>query len=186
MEFVYLVRDRLTIKQRIIIFKHRDETEASILLRKFKGDDVFLGCVARISTVCIKCIKTNYLTNTPESENAVSIYFVKPTIVHKVHSMKGQRKEYLWYVCLTTVTYIRVTRNFNTIPILNSNNTVLYLTQVNEGNSISFIYTVGFYRCFGIHSVISLCLPKLLTPLYTPKLYNNDNYESLDILVYEY
>ena len=30
------------------------------------------------------------------------------------------------------------------------------------------------------------CLPKLLTPLYTPKLYNNDNYESLDILVYEY
>ena len=101
MEFVYLVRDRLTIKQRIIIFKHRDETEASILLRKFKGDDVFLGCVARIMTVCIKCIKTNYLTNTPESEKAVSIYFVKPTIVHKVHSMKGQRKEYLWYVCLT-------------------------------------------------------------------------------------
>ena len=84
------------------------------------------------------------------------------------------------------MTYIRVTRNSNTIPILNSNNTVGYLTQVNEGNSISFIYTVGFYRCFGIHSVISLCLPKLLTPLYTPKLYNNDNYESLDILVYEY
>ena len=79
------------------------------------------------------------------------------------------------------VTYIRLTRNSNTIPILNSNNTVVYLTQVNEGNSISFIYTVGFYRCFGIYSVISLCLPKLLTPLYTPKLYNNDNYESLDI-----
>ena len=44
----------------------------------------------------------------------------------------------------------------NEIPILNSNNTVVYLTQVNEGNSISFIYTIGFYRCFGIHSVISL------------------------------
>ena len=88
--------------------------------------------------------------------------------------------------CSDSVTYIRVTRNSNTIPILNSNNTVVYLTQVNEGNSISFIYTVGFYRCFGIHNVISLCLPKLLTPLYTPKLYNNDNYKSLDISVYEY
>ena len=55
-----------------------------------------------------------------------------------------------------SVTYIRVTRNSNKIPILNSNNIVVYLTQVNEGNSISFIYTIGFYRCFGIHSVISL------------------------------
>ena len=64
-----------------------------------------------------------------------------------------------------SVTYIRVTRNSNKIPILNSNNTVVYLTQVNEGNSISFIYTIGFYRCFGIHSIISLRLPKLLTPL---------------------
>ena len=54
------------------------------------------------------------------------------------------------------VTYIRVTRNANEIPILNSNNTVGYLTQVNEGNSISFIYTIGFYRYFGIHRVISL------------------------------
>ena len=65
-------------KQRIIIFKHRDETEVSKILRKFKGDDVFLGCVVRISTVCIKCMprkgkKTNYLTNTPKSENTVSI-----------------------------------------------------------------------------------------------------------------
>ena len=59
-------------------------------------------------------------------------------------------------LCLWTVTYIRVTRNSNKIPILNSNNTVVYLTQVNEGNSISFIYTIGFYRCFGIHSIISL------------------------------
>ena len=41
-------------------------------------------------------------------------------------------------------TYIRVTRNSNEIPLLNSNNTVGYLTQVNEGNSISFIYTIGF------------------------------------------
>ena len=55
-----------------------------------------------------------------------------------------------------SVTYIRVTRNSNEIPLLDSNNTVGYLTQVNEGNSISFIYTIGFYRCFGIHSVISL------------------------------
>ena len=28
-------------KQRIIIFKHRDETEVSKILLKFKGDDVF-------------------------------------------------------------------------------------------------------------------------------------------------
>ena len=32
-------------KQRIIVFKHRDETEVSKILRKLKGDDVFLGCV---------------------------------------------------------------------------------------------------------------------------------------------
>ena len=43
-------------KQRIIIFKHRDETEVSKILGKFKGDDVFLRCVVRISTVCIKCL----------------------------------------------------------------------------------------------------------------------------------
>ena len=43
-------------KQRIIIFKHRDETEVSKILRKFKGDDVFLGCVVLISTVCIKYV----------------------------------------------------------------------------------------------------------------------------------
>ena len=30
---------------------HRDETEVSKILRKFKGDDVFLGCVVLISTV---------------------------------------------------------------------------------------------------------------------------------------
>ena len=57
---------------------------------------------------------------------------------------------------IRAVTYIRVTRNSNKIPILNSNHTDVFLTQVNEGNSISFIYTFGFYRCFGIHSVISL------------------------------
>ena len=56
----------------------------------------------------------------------------------------------------SSVTYIRVTRNSNKIPILNSNSTVVYLTQVNKGNSISFIYTIGFYRCFGIRRVISL------------------------------
>ena len=56
---------------------------------------------------------------------------------------------------LKSVTYIRVTRNSNEIPKLNSNNTVVYLTQVNEGNSISSIYMIGFYRCFGIHNVIS-------------------------------
>ena len=43
-------------KQRIIIFKHRDETEVSKILRKFRGDYVFLGCVGCISTVCIECV----------------------------------------------------------------------------------------------------------------------------------
>ena len=70
-------------KQRIIIFKHRDETEVSKILQKFKGDDVFLGCLVCISTLCIKCVSRNYLTNTPKLENAVSM----PTIVHKVHLM---------------------------------------------------------------------------------------------------
>ena len=75
-------------KQRIIIFKHRDETEVSKILQKFKGDDVFLRYLVCISTLCIKMRvsqrqKTKYLTNTPKSENTVSM----PTIVHKVHSM---------------------------------------------------------------------------------------------------
>ena len=43
-------------KQKFIIFKHREETEMSKILRKFKGDDVFLGCVVCISTVCYKCV----------------------------------------------------------------------------------------------------------------------------------
>ena len=64
-------------KQRIIIFKHRDETEVSKILRKFKGDNVFLGCVVHLDSVYQMRVsqrqKTNYLTNTPKSENAVSI-----------------------------------------------------------------------------------------------------------------
>ena len=69
-------------KQRIIIFKHRDKTEVSKILQKFKGDDVFLGCLVYYMCVSQRQ-KTNYLTNKPKSENAVSM----PTIVHKVHSM---------------------------------------------------------------------------------------------------
>ena len=38
-------------KQRIIIFKHRDETGVSKILRKFKGDNVFLGCVVYLDSV---------------------------------------------------------------------------------------------------------------------------------------
>ena len=48
---------------------------------------------------------------------------------------------FIFFLKIGAVTYIRVTRNTNKIPILNSNNTVVYLTQVKEGNSISFIYT---------------------------------------------
>ena len=54
------------------------------------------------------------------------------------------------------MTYIRVTGNSKEIPILNSNSSVGLLTQVNEGKSISFIYTICLYRGFGIHSIISL------------------------------
>ena len=82
MEFVYLVRDRLIQNK-----GRRDETEVSKIYRKFKGDEVFLGCIVFISTVSrsyihniqcvfsfepvIKCVsrkgkKTNYLTNTPK------------------------------------------------------------------------------------------------------------------------
>ena len=40
---IYLLGSRpIDPKQRIIIFKHRDETEVSKILRKLKGDDVFL------------------------------------------------------------------------------------------------------------------------------------------------
>ena len=59
-----------------------------------------------------------------------------------------------------SVTYIRVTGNSKDIPILNSNCSVVLLTQVNEGESISFIYTICFYRGFAIHSVISLLFTK--------------------------
>ena len=65
-------------KQRIIIFKHRDETEVSKILRKFKGDDVFLRCVVcirpsrcRLLNTCLA--KAKKKTNTPKSENTVSI-----------------------------------------------------------------------------------------------------------------
>ena len=61
-----LLRSRpIDPKQRIIIFNHRDETEVSKILRKFKGDDVFLECVVRISTACIKYVsrKDKKLTN---------------------------------------------------------------------------------------------------------------------------
>ena len=68
MEFVYLVRDRLIQNK-----GHRDVTEVSKILRKFKGDEVLHGCVEFISTlsrrnihsiqcvfsfetVCIKCV----------------------------------------------------------------------------------------------------------------------------------
>ena len=61
---------------------------------------------------------------------------------------------------IQSVTYIRGTGNSKEIPILNSNSSVGPLTQVNEGKSISFIYTVFLYRGFAIHSVISLLFTK--------------------------
>ena len=58
------------------------------------------------------------------------------------------------------VTYIRMTGNSKEIPILNSNCSVVLLTLVNEGESISFIYTIRLYGGFAIHSVISLLFTK--------------------------
>ena len=58
------------------------------------------------------------------------------------------------------MTYIRVTGNSKEKPILNSNCSVVGLTQVNEGESISFIYMICLYNGFAIHSVISLLLTK--------------------------
>ena len=53
-------------KQRIIIFKHRDETEVSKYCENSKEMTYFIGCVVRISTMCIKCVshkgKKNKLT----------------------------------------------------------------------------------------------------------------------------
>ena len=63
---------------------------------------------------------------------------------------------------MCSVTYIRVTGNSKEIPILKSNSSVGLLTQVNEGKSISFIYTISLYRGFGIHSVISLLFTKTI------------------------
>ena len=52
---------------------------------------------------------------------------------------------FIIFLKIGAVTYIRVTRNTNKIPILNSNNTVVYLTQVKEGNSMrnfSIVYLI--------------------------------------------
>ena len=55
MEFCLLGSIQIDPKQRIRMFKHRDETEVSKILRKFI-DDVFLEFIECISTVCIKCV----------------------------------------------------------------------------------------------------------------------------------
>ena len=44
---------QIDLKQRIIIFKHRDETEVSKILRQIKGDHVFLGYLC--------CVYLNYV-----------------------------------------------------------------------------------------------------------------------------
>ena len=61
-------------KQRVSIFKHRDETEVSKILRKFKGDGVFSRmCCVYLDRVYYCVSRSLYLTNTTKSENAVSI-----------------------------------------------------------------------------------------------------------------
>ena len=81
------------------------------------------------------------------------------------------------------MTYIRVTGHLNEIPILNTNSSIGYFSQLNE---VSFIYTICFlsvYRSFGIHSVISLLLTKTFNTFTYTKKYNYDDYEPQDILV---
>ena len=56
MEFCELGSRPVDPKQRIRMFKHRDETEVSKILRKFIKDYRFLGFFVCISTVCIKCV----------------------------------------------------------------------------------------------------------------------------------
>ena len=64
-------------KQRIRIFKDRDETEVSKYCENSKEMTLFSDvlCVSRpcVLNACLAKAKTNYLTNTPKSENAVSI-----------------------------------------------------------------------------------------------------------------
>ena len=67
-------------KQMIIIFKHRDETEVSKKCKNSK-EMTFFSDVLSVSRPSQRQ-KTNYLTNTSKSENAVSM----PTIVNEVHS----------------------------------------------------------------------------------------------------
>ena len=75
MEFCLLGSRPIDPKQRIRMFKHRDETEVSKILRKLIEDYVFLRFFVCILPVCIKCVSHKVLTNlnTPMSENAVSI-----------------------------------------------------------------------------------------------------------------
>ena len=54
----------------------------------------------------------------------------------------------LIFSSIRSVTYIRVTGNSKEIPILNSNCSVVLLTQVIEGESISFIYTIRLFSRF--------------------------------------
>ena len=81
-------------------------------------------------------------------------------------------------IYIKAVTYIRVTGNSKEIPILNSNCSVVRLTQVNEGESISFIYTICLYHGFAIHRVISLLLTKSFNTFTNRNSIITVNYES--------
>ena len=91
-------------KQRIIICKHRDETKVSKILRKFKGDDVFLGCVV-----------------------LSRFKLVKLTIVHKVHSMIGQSGS----VCLSIYLFTGIPVTIYSTTDLSDSVIVLGLTPQN-------------------------------------------------------
>ena len=76
----------------------------------------------------------------------------------------------IFFACILPMTYIRVTGNSKEIPILNSNCSVVLLTQVNEGESISFIYTIRLYGGIAIHSVISLLFTKTFNTFTNTKI----------------
>ena len=84
-------------------------------------------------------------------------YYIFIIALRQFESAMGQNS---FTASFSSDLYIRVTGNSKEIPILNSDCSVVLLTQVNEGETISFIYTICRYHGFAIHSVISLLFTK--------------------------
>ena len=86
---------------------------------------------------------------------------------------------------IRTVTYIRVTGNFNEIPFLNLSSFVWHITQVIRRNRYILSTRFAFIAVKNTQCNFFIVYLKLLTPYQTPKLKNYVNYERQGILVYE-